>query len=389
MVLIARKNLFQEKTRFIIAVGGVTFAVFLILIVHALYQGWNTKMSQYVENLGADIWILQEGTRDMFHSFSLVSQELIPQVKSIAGVRQVRTFIGKQVGFDLNGEKTSFFLVSFDTSQEKGGAVSMVKGKRIPGPHELIIDIAFAKNHNLNIGDTITINNNQLKIVGIAEGGNMIVFQYAFVRAQDADKIFQLGSVPTLDLPSLSGSAKKQSAPNNLANYLLVDTAKDQQENVLTSLKQKLPHHLIKTEDEFVEINQTLIRDSFLPIIFVLDIVGFLVGVAVIGLTIYTATIEKKEEFGVLKAIGAPNSYLTKIIFQQSLIAASVGFSLATILAYLSTWLIPRFVPAFQTLIRPQDLITTLVATLFMSFVAAYSPIRRISRIDPAKVFRA
>lgn len=45
---IARKNLFAEKTRFAISVGGVAFAVFLILVLGSSYQGWMMKLAAYV-----------------------------------------------------------------------------------------------------------------------------------------------------------------------------------------------------------------------------------------------------------------------------------------------------------------------------------------------------
>lgn len=52
---IARKNLFAEKTRFAISVGGVAFAVFLILVLGSLYQGWMVKLAGYVESVEADL----------------------------------------------------------------------------------------------------------------------------------------------------------------------------------------------------------------------------------------------------------------------------------------------------------------------------------------------
>lgn len=42
---IARKNLFAEKTRFAISVGGVAFVMFLILVLGSLYQGWMVKLA--------------------------------------------------------------------------------------------------------------------------------------------------------------------------------------------------------------------------------------------------------------------------------------------------------------------------------------------------------
>lgn len=71
-ISIARKNLFHEKTRFMISVGGIAFAVMLTLILLGLYRGWNEKTSEYVSMSKADIWVVQNGVKDMSHSISLL-----------------------------------------------------------------------------------------------------------------------------------------------------------------------------------------------------------------------------------------------------------------------------------------------------------------------------
>src|SRR3712207_8259794 len=43
----------------------------------------------------------------------------------------------------------------------------------------------------------------------------------------------------------------------------------------------------------------------------------FVVGTAIIGLIIYTATVEKTREYGILKAIGLSNRRLYSLVFQQ------------------------------------------------------------------------
>ena len=42
LTIVTRQNLFAEKTRLAISIGGVAFAVFLISLLLALYQGWRT-----------------------------------------------------------------------------------------------------------------------------------------------------------------------------------------------------------------------------------------------------------------------------------------------------------------------------------------------------------
>src|SRR3990172_3816654 len=84
---------------------------------------------------------------------------------------------------------------------------------------------------------------------------------------------------------------------------------------------------------EWMASNRKMVDDTFLPIILVLLVIGFMVGVAVIGLTIYTATVEQSREYGVLKAIGATNWKLYGIVFKQAILAGLLGYVLGAALA--------------------------------------------------------
>jgi putative ABC transport system permease protein len=56
------------------------------------------------------------------------------------------------------------------------------------------------------------------------------------------------------------------------------------------------------------------IDDTFLPIIGIILYIGFVVGGAVVSLTLYTATIERFRDFGVMKAVCASAGFLYRIV---------------------------------------------------------------------------
>jgi hypothetical protein len=56
MVPVARRNLLAEKGRFVMSVGGVAFALLLILIVVSLYRGWSRTGSIYSRLPGSYGW---------------------------------------------------------------------------------------------------------------------------------------------------------------------------------------------------------------------------------------------------------------------------------------------------------------------------------------------
>jgi putative ABC transport system permease protein len=114
---------------------------------------------------------------------------------------------------------------------------------------------------------------------------------------------------------------------------------------------------------------------------------GILVGIVVVAQTLYTSAVEHVKEFGTVKAIGGSNWDIYRILGEQALIAAVIGFALGGLMSlgmrplmaklYLNVMISPRFAAA------------VFVGTVLMCLGAAMLSFRRVATIDPALVFRA
>jgi putative ABC transport system permease protein len=116
--------------------------------------------------------------------------------------------------------------------------------------------------------------------------------------------------------------------------------------------------------------------------------IAFLVGTLVVGLVIFTATMERQREYGVLKAIGARPGRLYRVVAVQALIASIGGSALGIALARGAAELIMAARPQFLVLYAPTAVAQALLAGLAMSMLAALLPARLIARLAPAEVFR-
>lgn len=368
MFLLTRKNLFQDKTRFLISCGGVAFSVLLIVVLLALYQGWSYVMGGYVRSRPADIWVGQTGSKDMFHSISFLPLVTKDSIAKVQGVTSVEPFEGRRMGFEIGGKETSLFIVSHQNKEDISGPVIITSGKHIPEVGEIILDQTVLSRFNLKQGDSITLAKKDFKIAGVSTGGSVVVYAYAFISKADADEIFK---TPTA------------------ANYFLVQVDdKSQAKEIADKIEDSVPSTRAFTKEEFVNENIKIISDTFLPIISVLLAIGFVVGIAVIGLTIYTSAIEKSREYGVLKAIGLSSGKLYLLVLGQSLILSLLGYIIGSIGAVIINQTISQRIAEFVTYLRWEDFALTLAAALAMSLIASYIPIRRISQIDPAEVFK-
>lgn len=366
-ISLASKNIFHEKVRLLISVGGVAFAVLLIVILLGLYRGWSETLSEYIEAVNADVWVMQDGSIDMSHSISILPNNTADMVRAIDGVNDVNVIVGNRITFDINGEEVTSRVVGFDTVEKVGGPAAMIEGEAIPSDQEIIIDEIVWNNYGVTVGDTITINDTDFTVSGVASGGPL--FQQSYVRIEDAKELFHM---------------------QDYINFIMVDV---EQGAVAAKVMERIEEQIngvdAQTSEEFATNNEREIMDKFLPIIFVLVFIGFIVGVMIISLTIYTATIERAGEYGVLKAIGSSNSYLYRVVLVQAAIAGGLGYACGAVLAVVSGTLIKRVEPLFVTLFTWQDLLTVAGVVLGMVLVAGYVPVRRIVSIDPAEVFKA
>ncbi len=312
---------------------------------------------------------MQEGASDMFHSISILPRGMEGEIGALEGVEEVHRLLGRQIGFKIDGKEVHTFLFGFHTEMGVGGPLRVFEGRDRPQEGEIIIDGVFARNNALRSGDSLIIGGREFRGAGISEGGNLVIYQFSFIRQEDAEDLFRMG---------------------NLTNYFLVsvDDSNKAQE-VAQRISEEMPGAEALTKAEFAENNRKIMTESFLPIFSVLVVIGFIIGVAVIGLTIYTATVEKSREYGILKAIGANNWDLYKITFEQSLTCGLLGFMVGVLLGWAVNAAAAAFVPAFVTYLRIQEIAGLLGVTLLMSLVASYIPARRIGGIDPAVVFRA
>ncbi len=119
-----------------------------------------------------------------------------------------------------------------------------------------------------------------------------------------------------------------------------------------------------------------------------MNLSGLLIGLAVTALTLYTSTLSKRQEYGVLKAIGARNHHLYAVVIAQAFLSLALGTAVAVGLIWLTGRLLPLVVPGLHMTLTRDGVIRVLLASLAIGVVSALAPARQVARLDPARVFR-
>ena len=366
---LARRDLLRERTRLVATIGGVAFSVILMLVLLGLYNGYQRRISDYFGRIPADLWVVQSGTSNFFHSSSVLPEDAGTRIARLPGVRSVTPYVGRQVGFEVDGRSFVTYVVGVQPGVSPSGPITIASGTATLAPGTIAINAALAHQAGLAIGDTIELRGRPFRISALTSGGDMVMYQYSLVTLSDAF--------------ALQGS-------RSIVNYFLVSLDPGASAaQVQREISVAVPEGEAWTPARVVAENQGTIKDTFLPVVGMLVAIGIIVGTAVIGLTTYSGVVERRREYGVLKALGADAAATFRVVFAQGAVAGLAGYLLGFVTSIGLARLLPGIVPQFTIQLDAAHAVGVLAAVAGMVVASVALPVLRLSRIDPAEVFSA
>jgi putative ABC transport system permease protein len=374
VVDLASKILFHDKTRFLITVSGVAFAVTLVFVQVGLFEGLMANASVTIERIDADLWITARNTPNVDFS-NTFSEMLVERARSIPGVARADNLIVWFARVSLpSGANENAVIYALEDFQRWGLPWSVVEGDPRDlrrGKYVILDDSARKRFGAFAVGDYREFFGQRLKIIG---------------RTREA-RSFTTNPIAFLDY-RVAQSLNRQEL-HNRTTYILVKLAPGADpETVRAAIRRRLPYNDVRTRDDWRARSRSYWTDStglglnMLMTVFL----GCLVGVVVVAQTLYTSTMEHLKEFATVKAIGGRNRDIYKIIGKQAAIAALVGFALGGAMA---SGLRPAMAAIDLKLILTPPLAAVVFAgTLALCLGAAALSFRKVAAIDPALVFR-
>ena len=362
---IAWRNLIKDKTRLGLSIGGVALAVMLVLILNGFVTGLNAQIGAYLDHEPGTLVVAQDGVENLLGITSQLPDTAAATVKA-RGAAQVIPILSQAIIFERHGRKQTAYLVGYDP-QIGGGPWRMAAGREPKNDKEILFDSILAAQHEIQLGDSIEIMDRDFTVVGFSEGTNSWMTGYLFVRKTAAETLLR--------------------APGAASFLLVTPAARIGTEELRTRLKDVSGIEVL-TKQEMIANDLKLFGKVFSTPIQLMAAIAFLVGALVVGLVIYTATVERQREYGVLKAIGARNGMLYRVVTIQALIAAGTGSVLGVAAAFGAAQLIMAWRPQFLITFEPSTIVQSLVAGFLMALLAALFPARVVAGLAPAEVFR-
>lgn len=368
MVSVARRNLFRDRTRLLISTAGVAFSLLLVLALDGIVAGSLKQITAYIRNTAADVYVAQAGVRTMHMSASALPLSTAEEIRRVDGVRQVEPILYAANAVVAGEGRSLAYIIGFDPTTGRAGPWQLASGSAALQAGEIVLDADAATKLRVGLGDQVTVLGAPFQIRGLSAGTANFVNSVAFVRLDDFARV-----------RSQTGSA----------SYLLIwlKEGVSPQEG-LTRIEAAVPTTEVMTRAEFASQEGSVVRDMTAEIMVIMNGIGFLIGLAAAGLTIYTTTLAKLREYGILKALGAREAWLYRVVLEQAFWSVGLGAAVSVALAFALSALFALLLPSVPLSIEAGSLAKAFVGAAIISIVAAGLPVRQIARLDPAAVFR-
>jgi putative ABC transport system permease protein len=374
MTRLAFRNLFQSKVRLLISTGGVALALLLILSLDAIFTGMERQVTAYIDYSGADVFVAQAGVRNMHMASSSLPAATVAEVEAVAGVASVTPILYLSNIVAAGDERHLAYVVGLPPDAAVGGAWRVSDGRAEPVGGEAIVDRGVAEKSGVTLGDQVEILGQAFTIAGLSEGTASLINSVAFITLADFAAL-RGEAAPNPALASISFLLVEVSSGNTAAAVSAnIETAV----NGVTALPQA----------DFSAEERQVVRDMGTDILAIMNLVGFLIGLAVMALTIYTATLARRAEYGVLKALGAKNRHLYTAVLLQAFMSVALGFGLGLALTMLLAFFVPRLNLNLALAVSAASLVKVAGMSLLIAGLAAILPIKQIAGLDPVMVFR-
>ncbi len=371
MFAFALKTLLSDRGKLLAGLGGVMFSLVLVNVQGGLFLGLMRKASLLVDHCDADLWISHKMIENVDFAQD-IPEVWINRIRGIAGIARVeRYIIGKGLATLSDGGFEDVWVIGSERTTMSGTAWNFAEGSAddLRRPDGVSFDeFDAAKLGNPLVGDWLEVNGHRAKFVATTRGiTGFVTTPYLFATLETARRLSNI--------------------PAGHSSFFLVQLEPGVDvEQLRTAVQAQLPDAVVRTPHEFAAISKDYwMKRTGIGISFgAATGLGLLVGLMMVGQSLYALALDHIGNYATLKALGAEDRHVCGVILLQSLAMAVAG-SLGGILMVLA---IRRFWSSpLAPIEMPLELVGAAVAFVFaMCLAASFLPYLRIRRIDPAVV---
>lgn len=361
-----------DKAKAIGALLGIVISLFLIGQQSGIFLYLTGAMSSLVDNTAADLWVVDSRTTNV-NALAPFDLRILREVASLPGVRRAAPVViaGGAASF-ADGTTAGVQLIGSEAPGFRAGPRTLVQGRY----DELIPDGAVSFDRfdskalgGAQVGSVFEIGGKRAYLATMSEGLRGFGAVYLYTTLERAR---YLANISTNKVSAVLVDVQPGADPARVRDLI---------NGSIYGVRAWRPADFSLATKKTV-IGTTGIATSFGTLIVFAVIAGFFI----IGLTLYSTATDRIRDYGTLKAIGASNGYVARLILLQAVLFALFGFAIGY-----------GFIEVFRFGISHVGILFSiswelrgifLIVTLLISMGGAVFAIRRINGVEPASVFR-
>lgn len=357
----------NQPVRLVLTIGAVALCIILMLFLLGIYKGVADGSVEYIKKNNADLWVLQKNCTNILRGTSLLSSwqgKVIsenPGVESVSPVLFLLSSVRSEKGY------STVFLTGYEPDNKFGGPPMLVKGRNIKNGNEIVLDEAYALKSGFRLNDSLLIQDENFRVVGISKGTNAFVIQYAFTTINKTRSLIGFPGLTTCYIIKLKPDVNSREVTKDLAG--------------------RLPGTIIYTQQEFLQNNIHEMESGFLPILYAVASLGAIVLTVILSLILSISILEKKKDFAVMKTLGATSGFLSSLVIKQALLIIFAAGVSGIVLYFPIVSGIHRLSPEVSTENTFLQIILVMLISAIMGLISSFVAIQRVRKIYALEVF--
>ena len=375
-----------DRAKYFGILVGLTFSSLLITMQISVFAGIMSRAFGFISDIGLpQIWVMDPKVQFIDDTKPLQDTELY-RVRSVSGVAWAVPLYKGILRVRLeNGNFQSCNVLGIDDTTLIGGPSRMIQGSLsdLRRADAVIVDQVGATGklaHILTvngktvsvplvIGDAIEINDRRAIVVGICKVGRTL---------QSQPVIYTTYSRATTFAPR----------ERKMLSFILATPKSGENLDLVCRRITRITGLLAVSSYGFKyrTLMYVLTKTGF-PINFGIAVFfSFMVGTIISGMTFYNFTMENMRYFGTLKAMGAKNRLLLRMIAIEALLVGLISYCMGVGGAAFVGLIFRNTEMAF--LLLPQTLIVIAVVVITICILTSSLCIYQVMKLEPAIVFK-
>ena len=361
MAHLAAANVMHRKTRTAVSVLAVAMEVAMVMVMVGLANGTLGDIADRLQNVGADVLFQPPDASLILGATSAVMPtRFVDVMKQVDGVKEVTPVLNWLVS-RIKGESraVNLWAVDYPSFAAISGGLDIVEGQGLSGPNQLLMDTILAGATGTRVGERLPMLNREFVVAGICRAG---AGGRLYARIEDVQEA--IGS------------------PGKASFFLVKGRSALEAEDLARALEARFKGYKITPVAQVSKVmqdNAVGLRQFKQALTGMAVVISFLV----VLLAMYTTIIERTREIGILRAIGASQSKVVRLVISESFLICVAGVLVGFLLAALGRWCLPLAFPTVSIqLSRGWAMIASSLG-LVGGLLGSLYPAVKAARMDP------